>query len=48
MSNHTSDELVHDLARDLRPVRPIASLRVTALKVAVLWLVAVVASGILR
>jgi len=48
MSRRTHDDLVHELARDLRPVRPIASLRVTAVKLLALWLGAVGVSGVLR
>lgn len=42
-----TDELVHDLARDLRPVRPIARLRSAAASVVLLWAMVVVANALL-
>ena len=40
MSRHTNDDLIHELAHDLPPVKAIARLRVAAAKVLLLWLCA--------
>ncbi len=45
MSEVRDDELIRELARDLRPVRPIPRIRTAALGVVVLWLA--VAAGVL-
>ena len=47
MSRHTTEDLVHELARDLPPVKSIARLRVVAAKVLVLWLCALAVSWLL-
>jgi hypothetical protein len=47
MSRHTTEDLVHELARDLPPVKSIARLRVVAAKVLVLWLCALGVSWLL-
>ncbi len=44
MSRHTNDDLIHELARDLPPVKAIARLRVAAAKLLLLWLCALAVS----
>ncbi len=48
MSRRTTEDLVHELARDLPPVTPIASLRIVAAKLLVLWLCALGVSRLLE